>query len=322
MKRPTATSAFLASGRTFNWQTDRAVNAGPVVLHGQMAHYEKPGGTQWSGFALKPMPPEGRKTVSSRAWEEFLSAKRTIDPSYPTKVDPRRALSPPRPSTGGNLQALIASSSSYELLGCCTKSVERNGRVVYPNATSSDNVLKTNEYGSYRGREATRGESNPRPRGRASNEISRERGRSQVAELLGSQREGSEEVRSPQPARVKPDFESHITDLPGTVKRPERDPSPAKAVHVTHRNTMTSIEAEYYLGASPMRQGPRTVLKPSGDFFKSFQASEPEPRGRYHNYPAMNRILRGSMKDARPIRALKERPASMRDLFGSSITLA
>lgn len=320
MKRPSATSSFLSSARTFNWQTSRAANS-PQVLQGQLSKHEQHGGDGWSGLSLKPAQEPTRKSVSSRAWEEFLSAKRTIDPSYPTKPEIQRATSPQRYGTAANLQARISSAPFLDTVGISTKSVQLNGKTVYPNATSADNVLKQGSYDSYRGRTATSGEASPvQRRMRASNDISRERNRSHIDTLPGPGYRASSVTTCVSPTRVKPDFESHITELPGTLKRAEEATSPSRAVHPVHRNTATSTEAEYYLGPSPTRSGPRNLLKPQQEF-SSFQEAA-QAHGRYHNYPAANRLLRESTKrESSQGRALKERPASVRDLFSSSLAL-
>lgn len=321
MKRVTATSSFLASARTFKWQTSRAANS-HQELYGQLSKHEKHEGEGWSGLSLKPAQEQTRKSVSSRAWEEFLSAKRTTDPSYPTRDEVKRATSPPRYSHGANLQEHISSAAVLDTVGVSTRSVQVNGKTVYPNATSADNVLKQGNYDSYRGRATTSGNASPAPRRmRASNDISRERNRSQIDTLPGpSYRMSSAESRIT-PARIKPDFESHITDLPGTLKRAEEAVSPSRSIHPVYRNTATSTEAEYYLGPSPTRSGPRNLLRPQQEF-SSFQEAA-QANGRYHNYPAANRVLRESAKREAPQgRLLKERPASVRDLFSSSLTLA
>ena len=323
MKRPSATSSFLSSARTFTWQTNRSAN-GPQVLQGQLNKHDQPN-SLWSGLSLKPTNAQEhtKKSVSSRAWEEFLSARRTVDPSYPVRNEVKRATSPPRHLTVANLQDRISSAPTHDTVGVSSKSVHLNGKVVYPNATSADNCLKQGNYDSYRGRAVTTADSSPVSRRmKASNDIAKVRNRSQCDMLPGpSYRTSSVEARI-SPARVKPDFESHITDLPGTLKREERATSPSRTVHPVSRNTATSAEAEYYLGPTPTRSGPRNLLKPQQEEFSSFQEAA-QAHGRYHNYPAANRLLRESTKrEGQPGRTLKERPASVRDLFSSSLSLA
>ena len=324
MKRRTASACFVSSPRSFDWQMKREVNAAPVVVSGTFFRHMSPD-SSWSGLSLKPgLDSPKPKTVSTRAWDEFLSAKRTVDPSYPapTSVTVRKVSSPPRQSSPRNLQEMIESASSCDLPVAGKKAVQRNGRVVYPNATSADNVLGHSEFAVYRGRKTASSLdlSSPPRRSKGSNSISVERNQSQISTLPGPHREVSQSA-CVSPTHIKPDFESHIADLPGTLKRPEELVVRKNPLGKLGRNTVTSTEQEHMFGVKPSRGGPRTMISPKGEGYKSFTKSEPTPHGKQKIQPAANRILHETVRETKYSRALKAKPDFLKNLFDNTFKL-
>lgn len=319
MSRRTASASFLSSPRNFDWQVRREVNCGPVVLHGSMKRHLSPDSSGWSGLSLKPETPlSPRRSVATRAWNEFLSAKRTIDPSYPVPASPKRLHSPTRTTSPANFQTFIDTSNSQDLVWNSRGAVQINGKAVYPNATSDDNVLKQSESGVYRGREVAGSVSPVNRRMKRANSISIERGQSQIQTLPGSRRVASN-VQSPRTS-LKPDFESHISGLPGTLVRAEQPVVPYKPLSKVSRNVTTSAENEHFYGPAPPHRGPKTLIKPKGAGYHSFYTS-PAPKGKYHIPPAANRILHETVKQPHFAQALRAKPNFVKDLFGNTFKL-
>lgn len=320
MSRRTASASFLSSPRNFDWQVRREVNSGPVVLHGCMKRHLSPDSSGWSGLSLKPEAPlSPRRSVATRAWNEFLSAKRTVDPSYPVPASPKRLHSPTRPTSPANLQAFIDTADSQDLVWNSRGTVQVNGKAVYPNATSDDNVLKQSESGVYRGRKVAGSTSPVNRRMKRANSISVERGQSQIQTLPGSRRVASSYAQSPKMS-LKPDFESHISGLPGTLVRVEQPAMPFKPLSKVHRNITTSAENEHFYGPSPPPSGPKTLIQPKGEGYHSFKSSPP-PKGKHHIPPAANRILHETVKQPHFARALRAKPNFVKDLFGNTFKL-
>lgn len=320
MSRRTASASFLSSPRSFDWQVRREVNSGPVVLEGGMKRHLSPDSSGWSGLSLKPETPlSPRRTVATRAWNEFLCAKRTTDPSYPVRDPPKRLRSPSRAASPANLQAFIETADSQDLVWNSRSSVQINGKAIYPNATSDDNFLKQSDSGIYRGREVAGSTSPVSRRMKRANSISIERGQSQIETLPGSRRVTSSNGHSPRMS-LKPDFESHISGLPGTLVRVEQPVVPNKPLSKVSRNITTSAENEHFYGPSPPHRGPKTLIKPKGEGYHSFKATLP-PRGKHHIPPAANRILHETVKQSQFARSLKAKPNFVKDLFGNTFKL-
>ena len=319
MSRKTATSSFLSSPRNFDWQVRREVNAGPVVLAGNMKRHVSHESEGWSGLSLKPdTPVSPRKSVDTRAWNEFLSAKRTVDPSYPVPATHQRTQSYSRPTSPTNLQDLIDTADSQDLVWNARKAVQVKGKVLYPNATSDDNVLKQSQSGVYRGRKVAGTTSPANRRMKRASSISVERSQSQIETLPGS-REVRSNVQSPKNS-LKPDFESHISGLPGTLIRVEQPVIPKKPLTKVSRNVITSTEHEHMYGPAPRHSGPQTLIKPKGEGYHSFKSTAP-PKGKYHIPPAANRILHETVKQQQFAKSLRAKPNFVKDLFGNTFKL-
>ena len=301
----------------------------PYQIKGNLVKHEPKFYTSnWTGLSLK----EGFNSTASvsklhspRRWQEYTNSRRTIDPTYPEKPQPVKARHATPKFSTGNLAEMIDNGYKPEAYGAPSRRVTRAGKVFLPNTTSFENFMNTRgvmtAYKS-KGNYLCPNHQTER-RLRKSTPIAQTRKQSQISTIPGPHRQVQEEVR---PVRVKPDFNSHLNELPGYLKTPEKAPEPENPMKKVARYTATTSEQEELIGTTPSKHGPKTTIVPSNPYqFKSYSEVgrekdlNPYTKGKAVNAPARSRLLQTSSQEYQFNPSKKPRPQSVRDAFASNI---
>lgn len=136
---------------------------------------------------------------------------------------------------------MINRGFSRESLGNLNRKVMVEGKNIYANAMSYDNIYASEGIsGAYRN--VHPGHSIPIER-RQKKTVADEKKISQISTLPGQHRNVPEEVR---PIKIKPDFNSSINELPGYLKNPHVESNPLNPHIKFTRNTATTSEKQVY----------------------------------------------------------------------------
>lgn len=153
---------------------------------------------------------------------------------------------------------MIYKGYSKKNLGNCNKRVIKDGRILSPNANSREESFNKDIVDVYKRNEIYIGDDMKTPkRLKKETELSVERKTSQISTIPGPHRKVYER---PYTVKIKPDFISHISQLPGLLKSPEISESLSKPHLRLSRYTNTTINNEN--GDSTRRIGPKRDIVP------------------------------------------------------------
>ncbi|CAG9325578.1 unnamed protein product [Blepharisma stoltei] len=297
----------------------------PITLQGNLSKkFPDTNSSKWEGLSLTGNPSNAKQLAgirSPRRWDEYSNGSRTVIPSQPATepITPRRTMTPRASNATGNLMDMINKGYSKEELGTYSRRVSINGKTVYSNATSIDNTA-CNE--AYKGKGIYAPGFIQDRKIRKESGIGFENRQSQISTLPGPHKEAKEKPRE---IRIKPDYYSHISDLPGYLTKPEPSVEKANPLVKLSRHTATSIEKQNMLGQTPDKTGPKREIipskKPADSEFNNIgkeRALNPYSTGKLSNKEAQQRLLGASNSECTDF-SKRARPMSARDMFKSSI---
>jgi hypothetical protein len=211
----------------------------------------------WDGMILCDKASENPKKSEIR-WKESEVTKRTIDPSFNEDFVERPPRTTSRANTG-NLTDMINRGFSRDNLGNFNKKVCLNGKNIYVNAMSYDNIHASDGItGAYKDVHPGHGVFQER-RQKKTTVIGDDKKVSQISTLPGHHKEFIEEVR---PIKIKPDYNSSINELPGYLRNPEKVPDPPNPYVKFTRNTATTTEKQIQWGPEREKRGPKQEVIP------------------------------------------------------------
>jgi hypothetical protein len=272
----------------------------------------------WNGLALQT-PDRQIVRKCEKRWKESEESKRTIYPEAET----RKTLLSSTQKSYSNLTEMINRGYSKDYLGSLNKRVAVGGKHLNVNAMSYENTNASSSiFEAYK---------ELHPVNIATIER-RQKKPSQTGELKNSSTLFQSSLLSSQssrPIKIKPDFISSISDLPGSLKQNESSIDYSNPKVKFLRNTATSLEKGEHLGEPKPRNGPRQEIIPNSvsqnwSYNEIGQESQLNPysRGKAKNCQAEDKLLRGTVEESDLITSRKGRPASARNMFTSSFTFS
>ncbi|CAG9314230.1 unnamed protein product [Blepharisma stoltei] len=285
--------------------------------------------SQWDGFMLKKLEngqENTRRIKSPQRWKEFTNGIRTVDPTYPVQED--KPITNPKSVknlNSGNLTQMIFQGHSKDELGNMHKQVLKEGKRVHNNANSSEDYVEKSIVDTYKKKNFYFGSNNKtEKRLRRENSISVDKKQSQITTIPGPHKPFYER---PQTVKVKRDFISQISELPGSLKSSEPDLDSYNPWIKLSRQTITSVESEKIYGTPRARNGPKREILPGNiQHFSSYSSIgeqiefHPHYKGKLTDKEASKRLLSPSrMEDSGFTK--RSKPENARDMFRSSISI-
>lgn len=215
---------------------------------------------------------------------------------------------------------MISKGYSKEDLGSISKRVTVNGQTYYSNASSADNGINTT---SYKNLSIYSPIAVTERRVRKENDQGSDSRMSQISTLPGPHKETSDSVKN---IRMKPEFFSHINELPGFLTKTEPVIDKSNPNAKLSRFTITSVEQQNMLGNPKPRSGPRQEIIPSKmsdmsnfNTIGKERQLDPYSKGRQTNRDAQQRLLSSSTAEKTDSFSKRGRPVQARDMFQASI---
>jgi len=300
-----ATSPFLSSPRSFDWQRSRQINESPALLRGTMvrhhSHESSWEGLSLSGTANCQTDSQG-SFKASRYWDEFANGRRTVDPGYQ-----------------GNEGKKSESRHGSAEIGHRKKGVVREGKAIRANTSSEENFLQPSRpCDNYRGLQLYRGQESPLRRSKAVSEHSQRLGVSQIATLPGRHRaeDGPKHLRSPSKKNI-----SQISTLPGSQVSPELQSSSYSPEKCLRKNLNSSVQVEHMIGPPVRRQSPSTLITPQRQTLASYSSLGQEVYDSRRTKGSLQAGNTQSTQEIQPQRTRKVKPPVAQDLFAPSFRL-
>lgn len=225
---------FLSSARTDAWLRHKGA---PLQLTGTMVKRVKRS-DQWVGLELSPSVRETRSAgrCSQRRWEEYVNAKRTLQPDY----------SQPHFSRSHSEFSLLSASTPTHFH---TKSVLCNGKILHSNSSSSSNLLNTRNSDQYRGLSPFQRTEKTVRKSKGVSVYHQKLSLSQITGLPGRSQTPNSLFHSPKPSRKNT---SQIDCLGGCFTPPSPPTQPDTAGHM-RRNLETSFNIDVSDRKSPIK---------------------------------------------------------------------
>jgi hypothetical protein len=210
---------------------------------------------EWDGLSLSTSYSNSDMKKSPMRWKEYETTKRTVIPSSDATDNPKSVIKRYTKNFTSNITEMINNGFSDDRLGKMTKRVMSGGKLLAPNAMSSDNQMATQGISkAYKEIHTGKYPSEER-RQKFASDISKEKKVSQISTLPGGHIDKPEKTLY---RKIKPQI-SCIFDFSDKNQFIETQNPCIKL----SRNTVTSAEKNLALGPAKERKGPKRDLVPN-----------------------------------------------------------